>query len=279
MEFYKEVERNIIKKYRKELYRPFVKALDKYELIKENDKIAVCISGGKDSFLMAKLFQEIMIHGNVKFECKFICMDPGYKDENRQLIEENAKKLNIPIEIFNSDIFEASLRATKKGQGPCYLCARMRRGALYTKAKELGCNKIALGHHFDDVIETILLNLFYGSTVKSMMPKLHSENFEGLELIRPLYLVKEKDIITWKNFHNLTFLNCACKLTEEYNEGKIDSKRYEIKNIIKELKKQNKYIDINIFTAFENVNLDKIVRYIKDGKEYNFLDDYNKKDI
>ena len=175
MEFYKEVERNIIKKYRKELYRPFVKALDKYELIKENDKIAVCISGGKDSFLMAKLFQEIMNHGNVKFECRFICMDPGYKEENRKLIEENAKKLNIPIEIFNSDIFEASERASRTGQGPCYLCARMRRGALYTKAKELGCNKIALGHHFDDVIETILLNMFYGSTVKSMMPKLHSE--------------------------------------------------------------------------------------------------------
>ena len=242
MEFYKEVERNIIKKYRKELYRPFVKALDKYELIKENDKIAVCISGGKDSFLMAKLFQEIMNHGNVKFECRFICMDPGYKEENRKLIEENAKKLNIPIEIFNSDIFEASERASRIGQGPCYLCARMRRGALYTKAKELGCNKIALGHHFDDVIETILLNMFYGSTVKSMMPKLHSENFEGLELIRPLYLVREKDIITWRDFHNLTFLNCACKLKEEYSIGQRDSKRYEVKNIIKELKKQNKYI-------------------------------------
>lgn len=276
MEFYKEVERNIIKKYRKELYRPFVKALDKYELIKENDKIAVCISGGKDSFLMAKLFQEIMNHGNVKFECIFICMDPGYKEENRKLIEENAKKLNIPIEIFNSDIFEASERASRTGQGPCYLCARMRRGALYTKAKELGCNKIALGHHFDDVIETILLNMFYGSTVKSMMPKLHSENFEGLELIRPLYLVREKDIITWRDYHNLTFLNCACKLTEEYSLGQRDSKRYEVKSIIKELKKQNKYIDINIFTAFENVNLDKIVRYVKDGEEHTFLEEYDK---
>lgn len=276
MEYYKEVERSIIKKYRKDLYRPFVKALDKYDLIKENDKIAVCISGGKDSFLMAKLFQEIMNHGNKKFECKFICMDPGYNEKNRKLIEDNAKKLNIPIEIFNSDIFEVTDRLSKNGQGPCYLCARMRRGALYTKAKSLGCNKIALGHHFDDVIETILLNLFYCSSVKSMMPKLHSTNFEGIELIRPLYLVKEKDIISWRDFNNLEFLNCACKLTEEYSENKRDSKRYEVKNIIKELKKQNKYIDINIFTAFENVNLDKIVRYKKDGIEYNFLDDYDK---
>ncbi len=272
MEYYREVEKSIIKKYRKELYRPFVKALDKYKLIKENDKIAVCISGGKDSFLMAKLFNEIMSHGKIKFECEFICMDPGYNKENRLLIEENAKKLNIDLKIFNSDIFEVTDRISR--EDPCYLCARMRRGYLYSKAKELGCNKIALGHHFDDVIETILLNLFYGSEVKSMMPKLHSTNYDGLELIRPLYLIKEDDIISWKNFNNLEFLNCACKFTEEYSKDERDSKRYEIKYLIKELKKKNKNIDTNIFTAYENVNLDTIVRYKKDGKEYNFLDDY-----
>ncbi|MBP3635643.1 MAG: tRNA 2-thiocytidine biosynthesis protein TtcA [Bacilli bacterium] len=272
MEKYKEVERSIIKKYRKELFRPFVRALDKYKLIKENDKIAVCISGGKDSFLMAKLFQEIKNHGKIKFDLEFICMDPGYNKENRKLIEENSKLLNIPIKIFSSDVFEVADKVSK--ESPCYLCARMRRGYLYSKAKELGCNKIALGHHFDDVIETILLNLFYGCEIKSMMPKLHSTNFEGLELIRPLYLIKEDDIIAWKNFNELKFLNCACKFTEEYSKDERDSKRYEMKYLIKELKKKNKNVDVNIFTAMENINLDTIVRYKKGGKEYNFLDDY-----
>lgn len=278
MEFYKEVERNIIKKYRKELYRPFVKALDKYELIKENDKIAVCISGGKDSFLMAKLFQEIMNHGNVKFECRFICMDPGYKEENRKLIEENAKKLNIPIEIFNSDIFEASERASRTGQGPCYLCARMRRGALYTKAKELGCNKIALGHHFDDVIETTLLSMFYGSEIKTMMPKLHSDNFEGLELIRPLYLIKESAVLAWKKYNELTFINCACRFTE--NCSIVDdgtSKRKEMKNLVNNLRKINPSIDNNIFTSMNNINLNCVLGTKKDGKYTSFLDNYDNK--
>lgn len=275
MEFYKEVERNIIKKYRKELYRPFVKALDKYELIKENDKIAVCISGGKDSFLMAKLFQEIMNHGNVKFECRFICMDPGYKEENRKLIEENAKKLNIPIEIFNSDIFEASERASRIGQGPCYLCARMRRGHLYNKAQELGCNKIALGHHFDDVIETTLLSMFYGSEIKTMMPKLHSDNFKGIDLIRPLYLVKEESIISWKNHNELTFINCACRFTEGcslINDG--TSKRKEIKELIKKLRKTNESIDQNIFNAMSNININCILGWHDDKEKHFFLDNY-----
>lgn len=274
MEKYKEIERSIIKKYRKEIWSKFVKAVGDYELIKENDRIMVCISGGKDSFLLAKCIQELERHGRYPFKAYYVVMDPGYNDYNRDFILDNAKTLNVPIEMFQSDIFDVV--ASIDSKSPCYLCARMRRGALYTKAKELGCNKIALGHHFDDVIETILLNMFYGSTVKSMMPKLHSENFEGLELIRPLYLVREKDIITWRDYHNLTFLNCACKLTEEYSLGQRDSKRYEVKNIIKELKKQNKYIDINIFTAFENVNLDKIVRYVKNGEEHTFLEEYDK---
>ena len=234
MEKYKEIERSIIKKYRKEIWSKFVKAVGDYELIKENDRIMVCISGGKDSFLLAKCIQELARHGRYPFKAYYVVMDPGYNDYNRDFILDNAKTLNVPIEMFQSDIFDVV--ASVDSKSPCYLCARMRRGALYTKAKELGCNKIALGHHFDDVIETILLNMFYGSTVKSMMPKLHSENFEGLELIRPLYLVREKDIITWRDYHNLTFLNCACKLTEEYSLGQRDSKRYEVKNIIKELK-------------------------------------------
>ncbi len=275
MEYCKEVERSIIKKYRKELFRPFVKAIDKYKMINENDKIAVCISGGKDSFLMAKLFQEIMRHGKIKFECEFICMDPGYNKKNRKMIEENAKKLDIPIKIFSSDIFEVTDKISKAD--PCYLCARMRRGYLYNKAKELGCNKIALGHHFDDVIETILLNIFYGCEIKTMMPKLHSTNFDGLELIRPLYLVKEDNIISWKKFNNLNFLNCACRFTEEYSKNERDSKRYEMKELIQELKKKNKNVDINIFTSLENVNLDTVIRYKKGGKEYNFLDEYDKK--
>lgn len=269
-----EIERSIITKYRKKIWRPFMKAIRDYDLIQENDKVAVCISGGKDSNLLAKCLEELQKHGKVKFDIEYIVMDPGYNKVNRKKIIDNANTLGININIFKSDIFDITDKLAK--DSPCYLCARMRRGFLYARAQELGCNKIALGHHFDDVIETILLNMFYGSTVKSMMPKLHSENFEGLELIRPLYLVREKDIITWRDYHNLTFLNCACKLTEEYSLGQRDSKRYEVKNIIKELKKQNKYIDINIFTAFENVNLDKIVRYVKDGEEHTFLEEYDK---
>ena len=212
MEKYQEIERSIIKKYRKEIWSRFTKAVKDYQLINENDKIMVCISGGKDSFLLAKCIQELERHGKVKFEAHYVVMDPGYNDYNRQYIIDNAKLLNIPIEIFNTDIFDVV--STVDSKSPCYLCAKMRRGHLYNKAKELGCNKIALGHHFDDVIETTLLSMFYGSEVKTMLPKLHSTNFEGLELIRPLYMVKEADIISWRDSNDLVFINCACRFTE-----------------------------------------------------------------
>ena len=236
MERYKEIERSIIKKYRKEIWSRFTKAVKDYELINENDKIMVCISGGKDSFLLAKCIQELERHGKVKFEAHYVVMDPGYNDYNRQYIIDNAKLLNIPIEIFNTDIFDVV--STVDSKSPCYLCAKMRRGHLYNRAKELGCNKIALGHHFDDVIETTLLSMFYGSEVKTMLPKLHSTNFEGLELIRPLYMVKEADIISWRDSNDLVFINCACRFTEGcslINDG--TSKRKEIKELIKNLRK------------------------------------------
>ena len=273
MDEYKEIERSIIKKYRKEIWAKFVKAINEYKLIEENDKIAVCISGGKDSFLMAKCMQEIKRHGKIDFELEFIVMDPGYNKKNRELIEENAKKMNIPIKIFNSDIFGIVTNVTEGN--PCYLCARMRRGCLYGYAKELGCNKIALGHHFDDVIETVLLNMFYGAELKSMMPKLHSTNFEGMELIRPLYLVKEKDIIAWSNYNRLKFLNCACKFTEKVHNKELESKRKEIKKIIEDLKKVNKNVDHNIFKSVENINLNSVIAYKKDNKLHHFLDTYN----
>ena len=236
MEEYKEIERSIITKYRKDIWSKFVKAVQDYKLINENDKVMVCISGGKDSFLLAKCIQELVRHGKVKFDAYYVVMNPGYVEENRDLIYNNAKRLNIPITMFDSDIFDVI--NTISGEKPCYLCARMRRGFLYSKAKELGCNKIALGHHFDDVIETTLLSMFYGSEIKTMMPKLHSDNYDGLELIRPLYLVKEDAIISWKNYNNLTFLNCACKFTEnvEMNDENI-SKRNEMKDLIKTLRK------------------------------------------
>lgn len=272
-ERYKEIEKSIIKKYRKDIWSKFVKAVKEYELINENDKIMVCISGGKDSFLLAKCIQEIKKHGKVNFEACYVVMDPGYNKINRKMIEENAKILNIPIEIFESNIFDV---VTTVDKSPCYLCARMRRGCLYNKAKELGCNKIALGHHFDDVIETTLLSMFYGSEIKTMMPKLHSENFEGLELIRPLYLVKEDAIISWKKSNNLTFLNCACKFTEEhFSKDDGTSKRKEIKNLIKELKKVNKDIDHNIFKSLDNINLNCVLGTKKDGTYKSFLEDYD----
>ena len=272
-ERYKEIEKSIIKKYRKDIWSKFVKAVKEYELINENDKIMVCISGGKDSFLLAKCIQEIKKHGKVNFDACYVVMDPGYNKINRKMIEENAKVLNIPIEIFESNIFDV---VTTVDKSPCYLCARMRRGCLYNKAKELGCNKIALGHHFDDVIETILLSMFYGSEIKTMMPKLHSENFEGLELIRPLYLVKEDAIISWKNSNDLTFLNCACKFTEEhFSKDDGTSKRKEIKTLIKELKKVNKDIDHNIFKSLDNVNLNCVLGTKKDGIYKSFIDDYD----
>ena len=275
MEKYKDVEKSIIKKYRKEIWSKFVKAVQEYELIKENDKIMVCISGGKDSFLLAKCFQEIIKHGKFKFDAHYVVMNPGYKLENINLIKKNAEELNIPIEIFESDIFDVV--DTISSDSPCYLCARMRRGFLYSKAKELGCNKIALGHHFDDVIETTLLSMFYGSEIKTMMPKLHSTNFEGLELIRPLYLVKEEDIISWSKFNELKFLNCACKFTEKNsNDFESTSKRKEVKQLIKDLKKINKNIDHNIFKSLDNVNLNCVLATTKDGNRKSFLEEYDK---
>ena len=276
MEKYKEIERSIIKKYRKEIWGRFVKGVSNYKLIEENDNIMVCISGGKDSFLLAKLIQELQRHGKVKFNVRYVVMDPGYNEYNRSFIEDNAKILNVPIEIFESNIFD--IVANDEGKSPCYLCARMRRGHLYNKAKELGCNKIALGHHFDDFIETTLLSMFYGSEVKTMMPKLHSDNFEGIELIRPMLLVKEEDIISWRKHNELTFINCACRFTEGcslINDG--TSKRKEMKELIKNLRKVNPNVDQNIFKALENVNMNCIMGWHKDGKEYSFLDEYEVK--
>jgi tRNA(Ile)-lysidine synthase TilS/MesJ len=273
MEKYKEIEKSIIKKYRKEIWSRFVKAVQDYQLINENDKVMVCISGGKDSFLLAKCVQELQRHGKVKFDAYYVVMDPGYNDYNRNFIIDNAKILNVPIEMFQTDIFDVV--ATVDSKSPCYLCARMRRGYLYNKARELGCNKIALGHHFDDVIETTLLSMFYGAEIKTMMPKLHSDNFEGIELIRPLYLVKEASIISWRNNNELTFINCACRFTEGcslINDG--TSKRKEMKELIKNLRKENKNIDNNIFTALNNINLNCVLGIKKDGKYKSFLEDY-----
>lgn len=275
MEDYKEIERSIIKKYRKEIWSKFVRAVSDYKLISENDNLMVCISGGKDSFLLAKCIQELQRHGNIKFNAHFVVMNPGYNEKNAILINENAKRLNIPIEIFNSDIFDVVTSITDGS--PCYLCARMRRGFLYSKAQELNCNKIVLGHHFNDVIETTLLSMFYGSEVKTMMPKLHSDNYNGLELIRPLYLVHEDDIIAWAKYNKLTFLNCACKFTEEVSH--VDpslSKRKEIKELIKEMKKTNKNVDYNIYKALDNINLNCVLGTKKDGNYKSFLDDYDK---
>ena len=275
MEKYKEIERSIIKKYRKEIWSKFIKAIQEYKLIEENDNIMVCISGGKDSFLLAKCIQELKRHGKVNFNARYVVMDPGYNDYNRNFIIDNAKTLNVPIEIFESDIFD--VLSTIDSKSPCYLCARMRRGYLYSKAKELGCNKIVLGHHFDDVIETTLLSMFYSSEIKTMMPKLHSENFSGIELIRPLYLVREQDIISFRNFNDLTFINCACKFTEGcslINDG--TSKRKEIKELIKNLRKINPNIDYNIFKSMDNINLNCVLGTKKDGIYTSFLDNYDK---
>ena len=275
MERYKDIERSIIKKYRKEIWSKFIKAIQEYDLISKDDKIMVCISGGKDSFLMAKCIQELKRHGKINFEVKYVVMDPGYSNENKKLIIENAKTLNVDIEMFESDIF--NVVDTVSFKSPCYMCAKMRRGYLYSKAQELGCNKIALGHHFDDVIETTLLSMFYGSEIKTMMPKLHSENFQKMELIRPLYLVKEQDIISLVKHNNLTFLNCACRFTESCNvldEGK--SKRQEIKNLINDLRKINKDIDNHIFKSLDNVNLDCVLGYTQNKKYTSFKDNYSK---
>ena len=276
-EILNKVEESIRKKFHKQLFSTFAKAINEYELLKPNDKVAVCISGGKDSMLMAKLFQELKKHNKFPFELVFLVMDPGYSTANRKQIENNANLLNVPIEIFESDIFDSVLNIEKS---PCYICARMRRGHLYAKAKELGCNKIALGHHYDDVIETILMGMLYGAQVQTMMPKLHSTNFEGMELIRPMYLIREKDIISWRDYNNLTFLQCACKFTETLsdelkNADVLSSKRHKIKQLIASLAKDDPQIEYNIFRSVENVNLSTIIEYKdKDGNKHNFKDNY-----
>jgi tRNA(Ile)-lysidine synthase TilS/MesJ len=275
-----DIERSIIKKYRKEIWCKFTKAINTYKLINDGDKIAVCISGGKDSMLMAKLFQEILRHGKKNFEVKFLVMNPGYNDINYQMILNNARIMNIPIEVFKSDIFDV---ADSVDGSPCYLCARMRRGFLYAKAQELGCNKIALGHHFDDVIETILMGMLYGGQIQTMMPKLHSTNFPGMELIRPLYLIREEDIIHWCNYNELKFIRCACKMTEKrdaaLSPGDV-SKRAETKELIKQLREKSPYIESNIFKSVENVHLNAIISYKtnKTGRHH-FLDWYDGEEL
>ena len=281
---YVNIERSIIKEYRKTIWRPFVKGLQEYEMIQDGDRVAVCISGGKDSMLLAKCLQQLKRQSDTKFELEFIVMDPGYQPENRKLIEENAALMNIPVRIFDSDIFDIVVDVD---QSPCYLCARMRRGYLYSHAKELGCNKIALGHHFDDVIETILMGILYGGQINTMMPKLHSTNFSGMELIRPLYFVKEEDILAWRDSNHLHFLQCACRFTEQIakeraaageavNGGDIvhTSKRHEMKELIARLRKNSPFIDANIMKSVENINLDACLGYVQKGVRHHFLETY-----
>ncbi|UWO51090.1 rhodanese-like domain-containing protein [Eshraghiella crossota] len=275
----KEVETSIRKTFHKCIFSPFAKAINEYELLKPGDKVAVCISGGKDSMLMAKLFQEIKRHNKFDFELVFLVMDPGYSEVNRLVIEKNARMLGVPITIFETQIFDAVYDVK---QSPCYLCARMRRGYLYSKAKELGCNKIALGHHYDDVIETILMGMLYGAQVQTMMPKLHSTNFEGMELIRPMYYIREDDIMHWRDFNNLHFIQCACHFTDTCSscreDGTTASKRMEIKQLIKDMKKVNPYVEGNIFKSVYNVSLGTVIEYKdKDGVKHNFLENYDEK--
>ncbi len=272
-----EIEKSLRKKFRKVLFSRFAKAVSQYKLLGEGDKVAVCISGGKDSMLMAKLFQELKRHRKFDFELEFLVMDPGYSEINRMVIENNAKLLQIPITVFETKIFDAVFNVE---QSPCYLCARMRRGYLYSKAKEMGCNKIALGHHYDDVIETILMGIMYGGQVQTMMPKLHSTNFEGMELIRPMYLIREDDIKRWRDYNNLHFIQCACRFTDtcsisESGEG-TGSKRMEIKNLIRQLKAVNPSVEQNIFKSVENVNLNTIIAYKENGVKHHFLETYDR---
>lgn len=271
------VETSLRKRFREKIWCNFTKAVRQYELVKPGDCIAVCISGGKDSMLMAKLFQELKRYSNVNFDVKYLVMDPGYNPENRRIIEDNARALNIPINIFESDIFKSVYNVKKS---PCYLCARMRRGYLYKFAQELGCNKIALGHHYDDVIETILMGMLHGAQIQTMMPKLHSTNYPGMELIRPLYLVREDDIKAWRDYNGLHFIQCACKFTDTCttcNDGQNHSKRQETKELIRELKKSNPDVEKCIFSSVENVNIDTVLAYKKDGIKHSFLDDYDSK--
>ena len=278
--YHLDVEESLRKRFRKSIWCKFTKAVKEYELVKEGDKIAVCISGGKDSMLMAKLFQELKLHNKVSFELTFLVMNPGYSPENLEIIKKNAKKLHIPITIFETDIFDSVYNVEKS---PCYLCARMRRGHLYNKAKELGCNKIALGHHYDDVIETILMGMLYGAQVQTMMPKLHSTNFEGMELIRPLYLVREDSIKEWRDYNHLGFIQCACRFTDTCttcnSDGSNKSKRQEIKQLIKEMKETNPFVEGNIFRSVENVNLSTVIAYKQGGVKHHFLDTYDEKKI
>ena len=273
LERFKEIERTIIKNYRKKIWQKFIRGINEFDMIQQGDKIAVCISGGKDSMLLAKCFQELKRHGKIDFELVFLVMDPGYSKKNMKKIIDNSELLNIPITVFETQIFES---VDKIDDHPCYVCARMRRGYLYKKAQSLGCNKIALGHHFDDVIETVLMGMLYGAQFQTMMPKLHSTFHEGMELIRPLYYVKEADIISWQNKNGLEFIKCACKITEK-NERSIDefgSKRDEIKQLITELRKKYKNIDMNIMRSTQNVNLNTLISYTKDGEIHHFLDKY-----
>lgn len=274
MERIKEIERSIIKTYRKEVWARFVKAVKDYKLVKENDNIMVCISGGKDSFLLAKLLEELSKHGDVPFSLRYVVMNPGYTEKTLAKIRNNAEILGVPIEIFDTDIFKVVNSIAK--ESPCYMCARMRRGYLYDKATELGCNKIALGHHFDDVIETTLLSMFYGAEVKTMVPKVRSSNFEGLELIRPMFLIREKDILNWAKYNDLEFINCACEFTKTERHDK--GKRIEIKTLIEELRKKDENIDYNIFKSMENVNLECVLGYKYNGKDYDFDDIFEGKE-
>ena len=273
MDICKQIERSIITTYRNKIWSKFIKAITEYKMIQDGDKIAVCISGGKDSTLLAKCFQELKKHGRDNFDLEFIVMNPGYSEINKQKIIENCNLLQIPITMFNTDIFS---RVVKIEDRPCYICARMRRGYLYKKAQELGCNKIALGHHFDDVIETILMGMFYGAQMQTMMPRLYSTSHLGMELIRPLYFIKEADIISWSKYNKLDFIQCACKFTEDYSLKKRDSKREEMKKLICELRKNYSNVDMNILKSAENVNLDTIISYRQGNEIHHFLEKFEK---
>ena len=276
MALYQEIERGLITTYRTRIWAKFLKAIEEYKLVNDGDKICVCISGGKDSMLMAKLFQELKKHSKINFEVIYLVMNPGYNDDNFNLIKDNLKLLNIPAIIKETNIFDV---ANNMDKNPCFICARMRRGALYQMASDMGCNKIALGHHYDDVIETTLMNMLNSGTFQTMLPKLHSDNFDNMELIRPLYLIREKDILTWVNSNNLHFIRCACKMTERIHNhtGDSGSQRQETKKLIASLKDYNANVESNIFKSAENVNLDKVMAYKIDNVKHNFLDDYDTK--
>lgn len=267
-----QIERSIFKTYRKEIWKPFIAAVARYRLVNAGDRVAVCISGGKDSMLLAKLMQQLQRVSDVPFTVEFLCMDPGYRPDNRQRIEDNARLLQIPLHIFETNVFDVASHQTKS---PCYLCARMRRGYLYSHAQALGCNKIALGHHFSDVVETTLMGMLYGGQIQAMMPKLHATNFPGMELIRPMYCIHEEDILRWKNYNQLSFLQCACRFTEAVGDGTGESKRQEVKQLLKELRKDSPAVEKNIFRAIHAVQLDTFPGYKSHGVEHSFLEWYD----